>query len=60
MDRNRNEDITPEDTDLAGTGQERGRDTDKLAPDRTDSGVQRGRDGFKGRAGEGNAHPGNE
>lgn len=50
----------PEDTDLVGTGQERGRDTGKLTPDRTDSGVQRGRDGFKGRAGEGNARPGNE
>jgi|GEM_PF-5758909 len=52
MDRNRNEDITPEDTDLAGVGEDRGRGTDKLAPDRTDNGVQRGRDGFKGRSGE--------
>lgn len=52
MDHNRNEDITPEDTDLAGVGQDRPRGSDKMAPDRSDSDDERGRDGFKGRAGE--------
>jgi hypothetical protein len=59
MDRNRNEDITPEDTELAGMGDDRERTAGKQDSGRTNSDIERGRDGFKGRAGEGNARPGN-
>jgi hypothetical protein len=57
MDRNRNETITPDDTELAGVGESRERTAGKQESGRTDSDIERGRDGFKGRAGEGGARP---
>lgn len=58
MDNNRNERLTPEDTELAGVGQSRERTAGKQDSGRTNSDIERGRDGFEGRAGEGNARPG--
>jgi hypothetical protein len=60
MDRNRNEDILPEDTALSGMGDERERTAGKQDSGRTNSDIERGRDAMAGRAGEGNARPGNE
>lgn len=59
MDRNRNENIEPEDTEFAGMGDERERTAGKQDSGRTNSDIERGRDGFAGRAGEGNAQRGN-
>ncbi len=58
MDNNRNERLTPEDTELAGVGESRERTAGKQESGRTNSAIERGRDGFKGRAGEGNARAG--
>ena len=58
MDKNRNERLTPEDTELAGVGESRERTAGKQDSGRTNSDIERGRDGFKGRAGEGAARPG--
>jgi hypothetical protein len=52
MDRNRNDDITPEDTELSGVGNDVPRETDKFANARNNKDVAHGRDGFKGRSGE--------
>jgi hypothetical protein len=60
MDRNRNETITPEDTELSGVGESRERTAGKQDSGRTNSDIERGRDGFKGRAGEGAARPGDD
>ncbi len=60
MDRNRNEDIQPEDTDLAGVGNDRERTAGKQDSGRTNSAIERGRDPLAGRAGEGNARPGSD
>ena len=60
MDRNRNERLTPEDIDLAGVGEQRERTAGKQDSGRTNSDIERGRDGMKGRAGEGHARPGDE
>ena len=57
MDNNRNEPLTPEDTELAGVGEQRERTAGKQDSGRTNSDIERGRDAFKGRAGEGNARP---
>ena len=58
MDNNRNERLTPEDTELAGVGESRERTAGKQDSGRTNSDIERGRDGFKGRAGEGGARSG--
>lgn len=60
MDNNRNERLTPEDSELAGVGESRERTAGKQDSGRTNSDIERGRDGFKGRAGEGHARPGDE
>lgn len=52
MDHNRNEDISHDEDDLVGMGDERPRGTDKLANARNNKDVNRSRDGFKGRSGE--------
>lgn len=58
MDNNRNERLGPEDTELSGVGEQRQRTAGKQASGRTNSDIERGRDALKGRAGEGNARPG--
>lgn len=60
MDRNRNEHLQPEDTDLAGMGDDRERSAGTPDSGRTNSDIERGRDAMAGRAGEGNARPGSE
>lgn len=60
MDRNRNETVTPEDTDLAGVGGDRERTAGKQDSGRTNSDIERGRDMMAGRAREGSARPGDD
>lgn len=60
MDRNRNQPIGPEDSDLAGVGDDRERTAGKPESGRTKSDIERGGDAIAGRAGEGNARPGSE